>query len=141
MMYKNKKIERHAGQGYLSSDICRRMDAKGYTEISSLMTENSKTVSYDLSIKIDTLNEIKDFIKHIPRFNITVEAKPLTRTILNITLTLEPKFKWSKKWNGLSESFWIIVDNKKEIIHHETFNFTPKKLDLLISREEKRMLN
>ena len=128
-MYKNKKIERHSGQGYLSSDICKRMDAKGYTEISYLMTENSKTVAYDLSIKPDVLNDIKDLIKHIPRFNMIVEAKPLTRTILNITLTLEPRFKWSKKWNGLSENFWIIVDNKKEIIHHETFNFTPKKLD------------
>ena len=129
MMNKNKKIERHSGQGYLSSDICKRIDAKGYTEISDLMTENAKTVAYDLSIKVDALNDIKDLIKHIPRFNMIVEAKPLTRTILNITLTLEPRFKWSKKWNGLSESFWIIVDNKKEIIHHETFNFTPKKLD------------
>ena len=129
MMYKNKKIERHKGQGYLGSEICKRMDAKGYTEISDLMTENAKTVAYDLSIKVDTLNEIKELIKHIPRFNLEVEAKPLTRTILNITLTLEPRFKWSKKWNGLSENFWIIVDNKKEIIHHETFNFTPKKLD------------
>ena len=129
MMYKNKKYERHSGQGYINSDICKRIDAKGYTEISDLMTHNPKDVAFDLSIRIDALNEIKDLIKHIPRFNMTVEAKPLTRTILNITLTLEPKFKWSKKWNGLSESFWIIVDNKKEIIHHETFYFTPKKLD------------
>jgi hypothetical protein len=105
------------------------LDRKGFTEISQLMTQYSKDVAHDLSIKVETLNEIKELIKHIPRFIITVEAKPLTRTILNITLTLEPKFKWSKKWNGLSENFWIIVDNKKEIIHHETFNFTPKKLD------------
>ena len=48
---------------------------------------------------------------------------------MNITLTLEPIFKLSKKGNGLSENFWIIVDNKKEIIHQELFNFKPKKLD------------
>ena len=129
MMYKNKKYDRPSGQGYIRSDICQKIDFKGYTEISDIMTTDPKTVAFDLNIKLDTLNEIKDLIKHIPRFNITVEAKPLTRTILNITLTLEPKFKWSKKWNGLSENFWIIVDNKKEIIHHETFNFTPKKID------------
>jgi hypothetical protein len=129
ILNKNQKYEKRSGQGYINSDICKRIDAKGYTEISSLMTENPKTVAFDLSIKVDVLNKIKDLIKHIPRFNIIVEAKPLTRTILNITLTLEPKFRWSKKWNGLSENFWIIVDNKKEIIHHETFNFTPKKLD------------
>ena len=129
MMYKNKKYEKHSGQGYISSDICKRLDKKGYSTINSLMTENSKTVAHDLSITVGDLNDIKDLIRHIPRFNIIVEAKPLTRTILNITLTLEPKFKWSKKWNGLSENFWIIVDNKKEIIHHESFNFTPKKLD------------
>ncbi len=129
MMNKNKKYNKHSGQGYLNSDICRRLDARGYTEISQLFSDHIKTIAYDLSFRVDQLNEIKDFIKHIPRFNIVVEAKPLTRTILNITLTLEPKFRWSKKWNGLSENFWVIVDNKKEIIHTELFNFTPKKLD------------
>ena len=129
MAYKNKKYNRHSGQGYISSDICRKMDAKGYTEISQLMTDHVKIIAQDLSIRVDALNEIKDLIKHIPRFNMTIDAKPLTRTILNITLTLEPIFRWSKKWNGLSENFWVIVDNKKEIIHHELFNFTPKKLD------------
>ena len=129
ILNKNKKYDKHSGQGYIDSDICRRMDAKGYTEISQLMTDHVKIIASDLSIRVDALNEIKELIKHIPRFNIIVETKPLTRTILNITLTLEPKFKWSKKWNGLSENFWVIVNNKKEIIHHELFNFTPKKLD------------
>ena len=126
---KNKKYTKHSGQGYIDSDICRKMDAKGYTEISQLMTDHVKIIASDLSIRVDSLNEIKELIKHIPRFNIIVETKPLTRTILNITLTLEPKFKWSKKWNGLSENFWVIVNNNKEIIHHELFSFTPKKLD------------
>ena len=128
-MLKNKKYERHSGQGYLKSELCEKIDRTKYVEISEIMTNDPRDVSYDLNMKLDTLNEIKDLIKYIPRFNITVEAKPLTRTILNITLTLEPRFKWSKKWNGLSENFWIIVDNKKEIIHQETFNFTPKKLE------------
>ena len=135
MIYKNKKREKISGQGYLKSDICQKIDKKGYTEISDLMTQHAKTVAFDLNIELETLNEIKDYIKHIPRFNMTIEAKPLTRTILNITLTLEPKFKWSKRWNGLSENFWIIVDNRKEIIHHETFNFTPKKLDEVKSKK------
>ena len=129
ILNKNKKNIKHSGQGYIDSDICKRMDAKGYTEISQIMTDNARTIAFDLSIKVDALNEIKDLIRHIPRFKITVETKPLTRTILNITITLEPTFRWSKKWNGLSENFWVIVDNKKEIIHHELFNFTPKKLD------------
>ena len=126
---KNKKYNKHAGQGYLDSDICRKLDARGYTEIYQLFSDHIRMIASDLSMRVDTINEIKELIKHIPRFNITVETKPLTRTILNITLTLEPKFKWNKKWNGLSENFWVIVDNKKEIIHHELFNFTPKKLD------------
>ena len=129
MLNKNKKNIKHSGQGYIDSDICKRIDAKGYTEISQIMTDSAKTIAFDLSIRVDALNEIKDLISHIPRFKITVETKPLTRTILNITLTLEPTFRWNKRWNGLSENFWVIVDNKKEIIHHELFNFTPKKLD------------
>jgi len=83
-MYKNKKYDRPSGQGYLRKDICQKIDFKGYTEISDIMTTDPKTVAFDLNIKLDTLNEIKDLIKYIPRFNISVEAKPLTRTILNI---------------------------------------------------------
>ena len=74
MMNKNKKYNKHSGQGYLNSDICRRLDARGYTEISQLFSDHIKTIAYDLSFRVDQLNEIKDLIKHIPRFNIVVEA-------------------------------------------------------------------
>jgi activating signal cointegrator complex subunit 3 len=104
-MLKNKKYERHSGQGYLKSELCEKIDRTKYVEISEIMTNDPREVSYDLNMKLDTLNEIKDLIKYIPRFNITVEAKPLTRTILNITLTLEPRFKWSKKMERFKRKF------------------------------------
>ena len=71
----------------------------------------------------------------IPKFQMEVEAKPLTRTILNITITLTPKFHWNKKWNGNSEPFWVIVDNRKEIIHYEYFLLTPKQNEKMFMKE------
>jgi activating signal cointegrator complex subunit 3 len=129
VLRKNKKTGGGSSQGYLKSDICRKIDAKGYQDIKKIMTSPPKDVTLDLNISMSILNDIKGFVKHRPRFKIEVETKPITRTILNITLTLEPIFKWSKRWNGLSEVFWVLVDNKKEIIHQETFSFTPKRLD------------
>ena len=64
-----------------------------------------------------------------------IETKPLTRTILNITVTLTPNFLWSKKFSNQSEPFWVIVDNEKEIIHYEQFLLLPKQNERIKTRE------
>ena len=55
---KNKKYNKHAGQGYLDSDICRKLDARGYTEIYQLFSDHIRMIASDLSMRVDTINEI-----------------------------------------------------------------------------------
>jgi activating signal cointegrator complex subunit 3 len=68
-------------------------------------------------------NMISRFVQHIPQLQIKIETKTLTRSILEIHLTLYPKFSWNKKWNGRSEPFWILISNGDEI-------FTSQLIDI-----------
>ena len=66
---------------------------------------------------------IPRFVQHIPQLEIQITTKTLTRSILEIHLTIYPKFMFSKKWNGKSEPFWIIISNGDEI-------FTSQLIDI-----------
>lgn len=66
---------------------------------------------------------IPKFVQHIPQLDVQVVTKTLTRSILEIHLTIYPKFVWSKKWNGKSEPFWILISNGEEI-------FTSQLIDI-----------
>lgn len=39
------------------------------------------------------------FLQYFPRVRIEVQAQPITRTILKVTMKIEAKFKWSDRWN------------------------------------------
>ena len=116
-------------QGYIRSEICNGLQNKGYDTVEKILSADIKELSFDLHLQKDSILDLFKFARTIPHFKIDLIAKPITRTILNITMTLTPNFKWSKRWNLLSEPFWIIVDNRSEIIHYEYFIFTPKQKD------------
>ena len=130
-----KNIKTVRDQGYLRKEICTKLDSKGMTELEDVLREDKYSLANILSIHKDSAQDLIDFAKKIPRFDMNVEAKPLTRTILNITVTLVPKFHWSKKWNFTSEPFWVIVDNRKEIIHYEYFLLAPKQNEKMFMKE------
>ena len=130
-----KNIKTVRDQGYLRKEICTKIDNRGLSEIDDLLRENSNSLASILDISRSAADDLWKFAKMIPKFQMEVEAKPLTRTILNITITLTPKFHWNKKWNGNSEPFWVIVDNRKEIIHYEYFLLTPKQNEKMFMKE------
>jgi len=67
------------------------------------------------------IDEMKKFLSYLPNLDLEVLAQPITRAILKVHLTIQPKFEWSDRWNGRNEPFWIIVDNQFEILHSEYF--------------------
>ena len=113
-------------RGEISKDICYKLDNAGLIQIEDIENEDISTLSNLLNLSKPSVSEIYKLLHIIPNFDIKVESKPLTRTILNITITLTPIFKWYKKYNGYAESFWVIIDNQTEIIHYENFLLTPK---------------
>ncbi|GFU32706.1 activating signal cointegrator 1 complex subunit 3 [Nephila pilipes] len=72
---------------------------------------------------------IKDCLKRIPNLDIDSNVQPITDSILRITLSIEPDFKWSDKHHGSgSETFWIwIADPDSDFIYHSEYFILPRK--------------
>jgi activating signal cointegrator complex subunit 3 len=122
---------------YLASDLCTKIDIKNpCNNLEDLLKEDKLILSKILGTSVERVKDIFSYAECLPNFRMHIEAKPITRTILNITINLTPTFKWKKRWNHLSEPFWIIVDDHKEIIHHEYYIFTQKKTDQQSTKKE-----
>ena len=122
-------------EGYLKTHICEKLDNLGKSEINDILKEDKVMLSKELNLTIPSVIELIKFARKIPQFHMKVEKKPLTRTILNITVTLTPKFYWSKKFSHESEPFLLTVNNEKEIIHHEQFSIIPKQNKKMKTKE------
>ena len=61
------------------------------------------------------VNELYKFIRYLPYLRLEVTTKTLTRSILEIHLTIYPQFEWNSRWNGKAEPFWVIISNGQEI--------------------------
>ncbi len=125
----NKQIRFEGKEGFLSHDICKKIDSNNLSNIHELIIEDNLVLSKQLNLPKDRIYEMKKFADYLPNFDYTVIAKPITRTILNITITLNPKFTWKKRWNKFSEPFWVIVNNGSEIIHYEYLLISNKNAD------------
>lgn len=115
----NKQNRFEGREGLLPSDICKKIDSNNLSNIRDLIAEDNLVLSKQLNTSKERIYEIKKFADYLPNFNYTIDAKPITRTIMNIAINLIPNFTWKKRWNKFSEPFWVIVDNGKEIIHYE----------------------
>ena len=73
---------------------------------------------------------ISKLLNNFPTLNIESEIAPLNRDVLRIHLWLSPEFTWNDRHHGVSESFWIWVENSEtsEIYHHEYFILSRRKL-------------
>ena len=61
------------------------------------------------------VNDLYKFVRYLPYLSLEVTTKTLTRSILEIHLTIYPQFEWNSKWSGKSEPFWVIISNGQEI--------------------------
>lgn len=67
--------------------------------------------------------EIHKFIHQFPKLDLTAHIQPITKTTLNVELTITPDFQYVEKIHGPAESFWIVVEDVdgENILHHESF--------------------
>ena len=74
-----------------------------------------------------TLSKLLD---NFPTLSVDAEIAPLNRDVLRIHLYLSPDFRWNDRHHGISESYWIWVENSEtsEIYHHEYFILSRRKL-------------
>ncbi|KAJ2595779.1 activating signal cointegrator 1 complex subunit 3 [Coemansia sp. RSA 1721] len=62
------------------------------------------------------------FVRQLPHLELSAEIVPITRGVLQVTLTVTSDFDWNDRAHGTAESFWIWVEDadNTEIYHTES---------------------
>ncbi|KAJ1667675.1 activating signal cointegrator 1 complex subunit 3 [Coemansia sp. RSA 1813] len=65
--------------------------------------------------------KLASFINQVPRLDLSAEIVPITRSVLQVTLTATADFEWNDKVHGTGEAFWVWVEDmdNTEIYHTE----------------------
>ncbi|KAJ2764687.1 activating signal cointegrator 1 complex subunit 3, partial [Coemansia nantahalensis] len=60
-------------------------------------------------------------VSQLPRLELAAEVAPITRTVLQVTLTATADFAWSDRAHGMAEAFWVWVEDadNTEVYHSE----------------------
>lgn len=68
------------------------------------------------------------YFGYIPYFSAQVALQPITRTVLRVSLTMQPQFQWANRFHGTAERFWVwMEDYENDVIYHsEMFVLTRK---------------
>ncbi|CAL8100461.1 unnamed protein product [Calicophoron daubneyi] len=76
----------------------------------------------------DGAKEVSRLASYLPRVQVTAETQPITRTILRVSLTLEPDFTWFDRWHGMQQNFWIWIEDPDQgcIYHSEYWTLTKR---------------
>lgn len=66
---------------------------------------------------------VHKLIEHFPRLLLQAHVQPITRSMLRVSLTITPHFKWDHEIHGFTELFWIIAEdvNGEQILFHDQF--------------------
>ncbi|KAJ9142130.1 Pre-mRNA-splicing factor brr2 [Pleurostoma richardsiae] len=62
-------------------------------------------------------------VAKFPRVEVQAQIQPMTRSMLRVELSIAPNFEWDDDVHGVSESFWIIVEDcdGEDILFHDQF--------------------
>lgn len=73
---------------------------------------------------------VKQCLASFPRIHLSANISPITRSVLQVVLTLTPDFVWKERWHGTSERWWIWVEDSENehIYHSEQFSLTKKSV-------------
>ncbi|KAJ2617252.1 activating signal cointegrator 1 complex subunit 3, partial [Coemansia sp. RSA 1804] len=66
--------------------------------------------------------KLASFVRQLPRLELAAEVVPITRSVLQVTLTATASFEWSDRVHGAGEAFWVWVEDadNTEIYHAES---------------------
>ncbi|GAO51264.1 Sec63-domain-containing protein [Saitoella complicata NRRL Y-17804] len=66
---------------------------------------------------------VHQLVHQFPKLELSAQVQPITRSLLNVELTITPDFEWNDAIHGNAEAFWVIVEDVdgEEILFHESF--------------------
>jgi activating signal cointegrator complex subunit 3 len=75
--------------------------------------------------------DIKRFTDQFPHLGLDVLVQPITRSVLRLSVTLTPQFRWHDSAHGAVEPFWLWVEDaeNQHIYHTEYFLLHKNQLD------------
>jgi len=135
--YNTMRARKEQREGFLDGEIVGSLenikDANGELKVMTI-EEILETDPDELMYKLDTKNKstarhIQKFARYIPRMKLTYTVKPITNTILKITLNINGLWEWNPRWHSKNEVFMIYVHDESEILHNETIAFTRKNIN------------
>ncbi|MDA4133130.1 MAG: DEAD/DEAH box helicase, partial [Thaumarchaeota archaeon] len=64
-----------------------------------------------------------NLVARFPRVEVQAQVQPMTRSMLRVELAITPNFAWDESVHGVSESFWILVEDcdGEDILFHDQF--------------------
>ncbi|KAJ2403754.1 activating signal cointegrator 1 complex subunit 3 [Coemansia sp. RSA 2526] len=64
---------------------------------------------------------LASYVSQLPRVEVSAEIAPITRGVLQVTMTVQAVFEWNDRMHGAAEAFWIWVEDadNTEIYHNE----------------------
>ncbi|KAF6165076.1 hypothetical protein GIB67_000660 [Kingdonia uniflora] len=71
---------------------------------------------------------IKQHLGYFPWISMSATVSPITRTVLKVDLLISPEFVWKDRFHGVSERWWILVEDSENdhIYHSELFTLTKR---------------
>lgn len=83
-------------------------------------------------------DRIKEAVHSMPHVQLHATVQPITRTVLKVTLVIEPLFRWNPKIHGNAEPWWIWVEDAENtnLYHAELYQMRAEHVRS--RREEER---
>jgi activating signal cointegrator complex subunit 3 len=66
-------------------------------------------------------SKIQTFVSFLPRLAVTCDVYPVTSAVLRFKIEIRGAFKWSQRWHGGVQSYWLFVEdpNANRFYHSE----------------------
>ena len=113
----------------LPQPVLRQLDQKSSASSIEALRDMS-TADIGQLVHNNRMGVISQLLEKFPVLNVEAEIAPLNREILRIRLRILPDFRWNDRYNGSSESYWILMEDSttSQIYIHEFFLLTRRKL-------------
>ena len=110
----------------LPYDVIRRLEEVD-ANVNRLIDMNSKEIG-QLCHNQKLGAKVLSLVETLPHLEIEATIQPITRGILKVNLTLTAGFRWSERYHGQTEPFWIWVeDGENEFIYHFEYFLLQRK--------------
>jgi activating signal cointegrator complex subunit 3 len=110
--------------GALHGDILARLEQRQLT-LDDLVEMREGEIS-ELCSRPAAGAAVKQALRYFPHIDIAATVQPITRTVLRVSLRIEPQFAWSDRHCGASLSWhvWVCDAESELILHAEQFQLT-----------------